>query len=471
MAVIPLGKSAYQRADLPPVLLRNFYYERAPTNLEDQVAFHPRPRLKTFTLSASIGTSAMKGLYREGGVLSGRIFAAANGRLYKITQNGVDGAGTVVDLGAATGDDYMTAEGDPDRMVFTLGATPYSTNGTTISTITMPDSVACIAVDTLDARYLFAAANSNVFYWSDTSTTTINALSFASAESQPDVLVSLKVVDDVLWLIGRLSLEAWRPTGDSSLPYERIEGRVFGIGCTARATVQKMNVDGVDSMCWVGTDQKVYRLDPNPVRISDFGLEERLLRADPEALYAHTANWNGHDFYVLHIPTEGSFAYDLTTGEWSEWSSYGADTFRTNCACIGQNNVAILGDDATGALYTLSEDDRTDVTSASPVVFEFSGLLKIVGPPTRNHNVRLDTYTGLAESAEDDPMVQLATSDDHGKTWKDRGSQPLRRQGERAKRVLWRALGMLRRDQGRVYRWRTTEPVIVTGAKYNEKYR
>jgi len=471
MPAVPLGKSAYQRASLPPVLLQNMYYETAPTNIEDGVAFHPRPRLKNFTLSASIGTSAMQGLYREGGVLSGRIFAVNGGRLYKITQPGVVGEGTVADLGAVAGSDFMTAEGDPDRMVFTLGATPYSTNGTTISTITMPDSVACIAVDTLDARYLFAAANSNVFYWSDTATTTINALSFASAESQPDVLVTLKVVDDILWLVGRLSLEAWQPTGNSDLPFERLEGRVFGIGCTSQATVQKMNVDGTDTMCWVGTDQKVYRLAPNPVRISDFGLEERLLRADPESFYAHSANWNGHDFYVLHIPTEGSFAYDLTTGEWSEWSSYQADLFRTNCSCVGPNNVAILGDSATGALYTLAEDARTDTNDADPVVFEFSGLLKIVGPPVRNHNLRLDTYTGLAASTEDDPMVQLATSDDHGKTWKDRGSQPLRRQGERARRVLWRALGMLRRDQGRVYRWRTTEPVVVTGAKYNDGYR
>jgi hypothetical protein len=466
---IPLGQSSYQRADLPPVLLKNLYYERAITNIEDGVSFHPRPRLVNFV---SLGTSAkVMGLYREGGVLSGRIFAVSGGKLWKITQPGVVGAGTVVEINTVDGSDYMTAEGDPDRMVFTCGATPYETNGTTRTAITMPGSVDCVAVDTLDARYLFAAANSNVFYWSDTSTTTIDALSFASAESQPDVLVTLKVVDDVLWLIGRLSLEAWRPTGDSDLPFERIEGRVFGIGCTSQATCQKMNVDGLDTMCWVGTDQKVYRLNPNPVRISDFGMEERLLRADPEALYAHTGNWNGHDFYVLHIPGEGSFAYDLTTGLWAEWSTYQATLFRTATSCVGPNNVAIFGDDANGALYTLGVGAKTDTTSAQSVVFEFSGVLKIVGPPVKNTNVMLDTYTGLAPSTEDDPMVQLATSDDSGKSWTDRGSQPLRRQGERAKRVRWPALGILRRERGRVFRWRTTEPVIVTGATYNESLR
>jgi hypothetical protein len=467
MPSISLGRGAFQRAGLPPVLLQNMYYEAAPTNLEDQVSFRPRPRLQRFTALPS--TVGFQGLYREGGVLGGAIIAAGGGKLYKIVQQGVAGTGTVTEIGSVTGGDYMTAEGDPAACVLTLGATPYKTDGVTLSTIAMPDGVGCIAVDTLDSRYLFAAANSNVFYWTDVATYTIDALNFASAESQPDVIVSLKVVDDVLWLIGRLSLEAWRPTGDSDLPFERIEGRVFGIGCTARASVMKMNVDGLDTMCWVGTDRKVYRLDPNPVAISDFGMDERLLRVDPSLYRATTATWNGHDFYILHLPGEGTFAYDLTTGLWDRWSSYGLGLFRGAVGALGPNNQSLIGDDANGVLYELNEDAPTD--DGDLVSFEFTGLLQITGAPVVCRSIELVVETGSAAGAADDPLMQLAISLDAGATWTPQADQPLRRQGERARRLLWTRLGLVRRQEGRVHRWRTTEPVVVRMARYNHGYR
>ena len=44
MPAIPLGRSAYARAGAPPTVLKNYYFETAPTNLEDQVALRARPR-------------------------------------------------------------------------------------------------------------------------------------------------------------------------------------------------------------------------------------------------------------------------------------------------------------------------------------------------------------------------------------------------------------------------------------------
>jgi hypothetical protein len=82
----------------------------------------------------------------------------------------------------------------------------------------------------------------------------VDPLGYATAESQPDPLTTLKVVGEVLWLVGRLSLEPWQPTGDLDLPFQRINGRIFGIGCEAGDTCQKLSVNGVDTMCWVGAD-------------------------------------------------------------------------------------------------------------------------------------------------------------------------------------------------------------------------
>lgn len=75
MSAIPLDLSAYKRADLPPVALKNMFYEKPPVNLEDQVALMPRPRIKQHAL---VGAGPIRGLFHQGGVIVGRVLALAN---------------------------------------------------------------------------------------------------------------------------------------------------------------------------------------------------------------------------------------------------------------------------------------------------------------------------------------------------------------------------------------------------------
>ena len=467
MPAIPLAKSTYDRAGLPVRSLKNMFFEAAPTALEEQVSLRPRPRIARF---AEAGAGPITGLYREGGVIAGRIICKSGGNLYKIEQAGVPGVGTATLIGAIDGDERMSAEGSVDYVVLTCGSTPYKTDGTSVTAITMPDSLTVSAVDTLDQRFILAIPSSNMFYWTGPGDYVVDSLAFASAESQPDVLITLKVVDDVLWLVGRLSMEAWVGTGDQDLPFQLIDGRVFGIGCTARDTCVKMNVDGLDTMCWVGTDRKVYRLQPNPERISDHALEEALARSTPENNYGHHAVWQGHDFYVLHIPGEGSFAYDLTTrAGWAEWTSYGKGVFLTGVSTTGPNSQALLGDNTSNVIYEFSEDSTLD--DGQPVVYEFTGQLEVTEGPVQCRNASLTLETGTAATTSDDPLIQLDTSDDHGATWDAEPNQPLGRQAQRTLRVMWTRLGRLTREQGRIFRWRTTEPVVVQKAKFNEGLR
>ena len=68
------------------------------------------------------------------------------------------------------------------------------------------------------------------------------------------------------------------------------------------------------------------------------------------------------------------------------------------------------------------------------------------------------------------PMMYLALSHDSGDTFSDEDPAPLGRIGERETRVMWDRLGLIERP-GCIFRWRTTEPVTVQRAKYNESYR
>jgi hypothetical protein len=470
MPVLPIGTAAFERSEAPRVVLRNYYYEKAPANLEDQVSIIPRPRLKQFALC---GTGPMRGLYRKGGVLanvglSGSILALSANQLYRVTQTGLPGVGTATLIGAVDGDLKMTAEGDANVIVLCCGATPYYTNGSTLTAITMPPGFVANAVDTLSQRFLICS-DAGRFYWTGVGTTTVSSLDYATAESQPDVLLTLKVIGDELWLFGRLSIEVWQPTGDADLPFQRIGGRVFGIGITGRETCQKLNVGGVDTVCWVGTDRRVYRTKPNPERISDHGLEERLQRiGDPTKLYAAIWNWNGHDFYVLHIPGEGSWAYDLGTGQWDEVTSYNRLLFRTSVSAVGPNAQPLLGDDEEGLIWEMTESTRTD--GVDPVLFEHTGLLEVPAGGIRLNNVSQDLSTGLNPDPNVDPTMAMSMSDDGGQTYGPDLIAYLGRQGQRANVVEWSRLGMLKRP-GKVVRWRTTEPVTVRKAKYNEVTR
>lgn len=459
MPAIPLALSAHQRADNPTATLKNLFYEKSPVNLEDQVTLMPRPRLVG---SFAAGSGPIRGLFRKGGAILNRLLALSAGDLYRVE------TGSATLIGAVAGSGRMSAEGSPSAVMLTCGTTAYTTDGVSLSPVTIPDGQNVIAIDILNSYFILAVENFGRFYWSAIGGTTVDALDYATAESQPDTLTTLKVVGDVLWLVGRLSMEAWQPTGDLDLPFQRITGRTFGIGCVARDTAQKLSVGGVDTMCHVGADGVVYRLAPNPTRISDYAMEERIARADPASLYATTAKWIGRDFYILHIPGEGSWACDLSTGFWDEWTSFGRDVFRGAVSTVGPDDQPLLGDDESGVIWGLTEAQRTD--GDDPVVFEWTGLLETIDAPTRCHNVLLECSTGLAPDPEDDPMISLAYSEDRGESWTATEDQPLGRQGERVKRVLWPRLGLLKRP-GRVHRWRTTEPVTVRKARFNESYR
>lgn len=119
------------------------------------------------------------------------------------------------------------------------------------------------------------------FYWINPGEVIIDALNFASKESSPDPIVSLRAVGDQLLVMGEKSTENWYATGDLTVPFAPIEGRVYQRGSIPGTTV----VVG-DAVVLVGDDGRVYSVGYQYTenvswgvqRISDNGLEERIRR-------------------------------------------------------------------------------------------------------------------------------------------------------------------------------------------------
>jgi hypothetical protein len=105
-----------------------------------------------------------------------------------------------------------------------------------------------------------------------------------------------------------------------------------------------VNID--NALIWVSETAEegrvVYRGgQTTPQRVSTNGIEERL--KGTAALSAFGFVFDGHAFYALRIAGVGTFLYDISTGAWCEWASYGRDNWRVQCAGAAPGGAAAAG--------------------------------------------------------------------------------------------------------------------------------
>jgi hypothetical protein len=438
MPTIYWGKQAYRRlaGSLPELKLINMFVEAAPTGPEG-VTLLSRPALLS---SATRGAGPVQGVFSMDGVFDGDVFTLSGGTLYR--------AGT--SLGAVAGSGPVSFAGRSGEVLVTAGGSLYSYNGTNLVAVTFPDSANVTAIAFHDGLFLAARAGTHRFYWSAVlDGRTWGALDFASAESSPDNLRDLKVLNDTLWLFGAETIEPWANAADPDLPYVRIEQRIFGKGVISTGCVVEMD----NSLLFPGHDGIVYRLADVPQRISDHGIEERI--QDSATISAFGFVHEGHSFYCLRLD-DGTFVYDVATGQWCEFASFGRANFRGRCAwMVGQ--TVYLGDDENGTLWTLSGSE--DAGGA----FErrFTGAFPIKGGTVTVDNINIEANVGrtpLLSGQGSAPTIEMRSSRDKGATWTAWRAVSLGLQGQYGVDVQWRRCGTFARP-GAMFEWRVTDPV------------
>lgn len=172
---------------------------------------------------------------------------------------------------------------------------------------------------------------------------------------------------------------------------------------------------------------------------------------------------DGHDFYVLKLGTEDkTLIFDLSTGQWSQWSS--ADNTRWR-ASLGFNwrssrripanygSNVIVGDDSYGALWVLDPDYGLDehLLDGDPQPFPrvATGQIAIRG---RTVLPCFSVYlSGSAGSPAETPSsVTLEYSDDAGNAFADAGALTVD-SADYTQEFSWRSLGQVRAP-GRLFR-------------------
>lgn len=458
MADLPLGITARKRKSTwtPSIRIVNMVAEASDTNQFNGIDHVQRPGLVQF---ATVGDGPIRGLYRQAGTFNGDFLTVSAAQWFRVNAAGVETL-----LGDVPGADRNNAAATSARAITVSDGIAYSTNGTTVTAVVMPDGRLVGSVAQLNGYFILTELNTARFYWIEPGQVNPDGLSFATTESTPGANKKVERVGDELWFFKDEGVEVWYPTGDADLPFQRTPGRNYDKGCRNRDTVVRFD----NSVAWVGNDGIVYRGDNAPVRFSDNSIEEQLRLSTMESLSAWSYAEDGHTMYVLTMDT-GTWAYDVSTQQWSEFESYNRPVWRAHIGEVGEN-YNVCGDDELGLLYRLDPNVPND--NGDFLTRIVTGGVAVVGQPVRWNSLQLYAVTGTIDDPNLFPKCRITWSDDGGQTYDDWEDVTLRKQGRYGEPVRINRLGCARYP-GRIVQFQVTDNVIVTfsAASFNAPSR
>ena len=451
---IQFATQSYKHPSLPLSAQRcsNFYAERQPADAKSQIAVLGVPGL---TLLQAVGTGPIRGMH----VMNSVLYVVSGGNLYSVPKTGAATAlGGVI---AGTGIVSMSDNGTQLCIVNGVHGYIYSVTGG-FQAITDANFHAANTVTFFDNYFVFDWLGTNKYFISAIlDGTTYSVLDFASAEVQPQNVVSIVNQQENLLIFCTGHIETWYDSGAVAFPFQRYDGATIERGCTGSYTPVKED----NSVFFLGDDLIFYRLNGIiPVRISTHALEyEWQTYTTTSDAYTFSYTWGGHKFIVLTFPTQlKTFVFDISTNLWHERESWDQNNqtygrWRGNCH-ISWFGKELIGDAVNGNIGYLDESAYTEYGNTIP------GLL--VAPPIHSDRKRvfhsrfeldMEFGVGLASGQGSDPQAMLDWSNDGGLTftplqiWHSIGKQ-----GEYRRRLRWLRLGQART---RVYRLSITDPV------------
>lgn len=468
------------------------------SSLENVINFYPEITERSATDYALISTPGSKPFsfipnvsgILETHVLNGVLYAFTNEALYRASNGGyakladhqLNGRVSVADNGLSLA--YVDG-------VKGYGYTPESFTHVELDippsdTITFQDGY--FAINYKKTRQ-WAVSNLNSLVF--------GPLDFASAEGAPDFLVAVVSHLRQMYLFGERTLEIWYNSAEE-FPFTRIQGAFIEKGLAGSDAVTRTD----NTIFFLGDDKIVYMLSGfEPMRVSNFSLEESIEMADLSNAKMFTYTQEGHIFVWLTVPTVNkSFVYDTTSGLWHERSTFSDDVFGrhlANCASYFQGQT-IVGDYRDGNLYTLDLNYPYDgqqlierEVTLPPIYAQGNrfrhGFFVLKAQNFSNDIVPIQTqtlgwtadstcvtadstidyasgYQGSPDCSCDaipdvsqEPKVGLSMTDNHGLTWTPYDWEPIAIRGKREIRTQWTKLGS---SYERTYRLRLVAPFV-----------
>lgn len=293
--------------------------------------------------------------------------------------------------------------------------------------------------------------------------TTLDALDFATAESNPDGLVRGLYDHGELILFGTQTTEFWSNVGGQDFPYSNQRGSTLQFGLAAKWSLVQYNdsVAGLfkNSMGQVQVMQmRGHALQPISTQEMDSIINGYMTKSDATA-YAYMLG--GHPMMQINFPSQGkSWLYDGSTQLWSELESGLSGDRHRGEILIDYLNSPRVADYSNGNIYTLDADTYTD--NGVPIPREIISKTVYVGTNKRLviHRLSVDCETGngLVSGQGFDPQMMLQVSKDSGRTWGNELWTSMGKIGEFVQRAYWLRLGS---SYFWTFKWRISDPVKV----------
>lgn len=447
----------------------NLFPEIVPEGGKESAFLNRAPGL-LFLTTVEI-TGPIRGMWTLGGylyVVSGSGFykmdSAYNSTFVGSVDNTTGGSNLPV---------VMCDNGVGSQVFIACNGPSYIYNTTTLAFAKITDDAfpGAVTVGYFDGFFVVNPPNSHRIYVSALlDGTTWDALAFSTYNGSDNV-VGLIVDHKELWIYGTNSSEVWYDDGSQPFPFAPIQGATGEIGCASPHTICQLD----NTVYWLSSDNRghgvVYKATGyNGTRVSTHAVEWQIQQyGDLSNALAYTYQQDGHSFYVLVFPDQNTtWVYDVATQAWHERCGFSNGLFtrhQGNCHAFF-NNLAVIGDYASGNLYSFDLNTYTDGPNIQKWLRSWHALPAGQNDLTRaaHHSLQLDCETGvgLNDGQGSDPQVMLRWSDDGGHTWSSEHWTSIAAIGAYGSRAIWRRLGMTLKLRDRVYEISGTDPVKIS---------
>lgn len=459
MSAIPLGVQVRKRelARLPYMRHTNMLVEKDETNQVDGLVHIQRAGLAPFVVMPE---GPNRGINRVDDTLGGNWIMVNGANAYRVDFNG----GVTTLLGAVAGTEIVKIAIGRERALFCANGLVTSIDGGGYLPVPIPDDQLVADVLYLNGYFILPISGSDRYYWIGPGEFEPDPLSYATAERKADNLLSAMSNGDELWLLGGDTIEVWFPTSDPDVPWMRASGRSVDQGIISRDTVVQLG----SNLYGVGTDRVAYRLTPTLAPISDYAIAEQIRLADSGDISLFSYRLGGHNVLVMRLGARGTWAYDETSGLWSNYASYGQPEWRARCGFTSES-VTLIGDMAAAQLWVL--DDTISRDGNDLFVREVTGGVEVLGRPVRCDSVSMRVAAGWSPSLALEPMVRMCWSDDQGATWSEWRLISLGKTGKYAGEPVERQLGRISAP-GRLFWLQMTDDAIfrINYMRMNEAF-
>ena len=327
---------------------------------------------------------------------------------------------------------------------------PVVTDLTTLSDAQDQRWVDCDWID----GYFILASRHGQFFHSNLDSSDFDQLDFASAESNPDEIVGLSVLNRRIYIFGSRTIEQWFNAGGRDFAFRRDASMALNIGCASRASIAQNE----SHIVFLGSNGIVYAVAGGQARpISSETVSYDIDRSLQSMARAFVYTEEGHRFYILTLRfpdnTLKTWGFDFSTGLWHErgatdilcsakWSSDGVTQLNL-VGRAGSDHVFSQKLDWGYAEDDAGTQNAIQREAVSPVIF--SNLQRV-----QNHSFQLDVPFRSGGATTD--TMRIDWSDDGLENFYDARTVSLAQNSASRKRI--NRLGQFR--YGRNYRVRTS---------------